>query len=497
MSTSSSETSSAERGGVPGSDQPDALAGGLANLVQHGAALAIGLIVTMLAGRHLAPSAFGFFSLVASVVGLLHLVLDHGTGSLAMQRIGRRPTITRPLLARLWAWRRRVGLGAGLVLFLAAFLEDETWRRATWWALAVCAPLYARTALGPALVQAGALGALAVRATINRGLFALGFVWLAVRGAPAAWWWLLLVGRELIAVLILPPLARGRTPWRIRPERRRGMRLFGRRAAVLGLAAALQQLYFQGDVWLIRALAGEEALGAFASAARLVNPLLVIPALLAQPFIPRLSGGRAPEAARSVIEVCALAGGAIALGALLPAVLLLDAGAWLRVYGETYVGGAADARTTFICLAATPLVIGLASGPMAVLTAEGRFPVILRITAVGLFANVLGNLLLIGPLGVLGAALATLTTETLVAFLARRCLQSDAIGGDEGIWRATVVSLGFVLLFVVGFADATGLRGTLEDPMGALAIRIAAGSVWLALAWHLGRRFLSRWRSRT
>jgi O-antigen/teichoic acid export membrane protein len=187
------------------------------------------------------------------------------------------------------------------------------------------------------------------------------------------------------------------------------------------LIAGFVILLNQTDIIMVGALAGDEAVGLYASAsvtARWVSFMLLSANAVAAPLI---AGLRAEgETAALQALVTRVARWTFWPSLVLAAILILGAGPVLDLFGENF----AQARWALVILVLGQ-ILNAAMGPVGHLmnlTGHGRESAVVYGTAAGV--NVVLNLLLIPTMGMEGAAVATATSVVLwnlwLFFLVRR-----------------------------------------------------------------------------
>lgn len=437
--------------------------------------MGLALGITTLLGRSLSPAHFGFYALVATFFFLAHVLLDLGTGSVAVREIAKEPVRERPVLEGLVGWRRLVGLVLGAAVCGYACTEPDLGRRAVLFGVGGLFMLMAPGALsvvfhirqaqrGPALVgiftQALVLGGVAL------------FGVLGMPGASFAWLILMREGLNVALVSRLAVRALGYTP---RPGLRdRGLRPFLAMALVQGLAVLAQTAYFHVDVLIVRALRGEAELGAYAAAFRPVNILLMLPSLLLTPVLPVLARrvGEGPDAfARDVRGATVLFGGIGAAAAALGAVLAPDL--LTVLYGDTYAAGDLSAVDALRWMCAALFVVFLGAPVVVGLLAAGRERDLLRVSLWGLAVNVVANAILVPRFGFTAAALTTLLTEgVVVASCVFRFRQATgALPLDVGELLIPLPAIAVAAL--VNTVDAGALTRVLLGGLGGAVLLVA------------------------
>ena len=191
-----------------------------------------------------------------------------------------------------------------------------------------------------------------------------------------------------------------------------------REGAVLGLATAAAVVYFRVDSVMLGILADDAAAGMYSAAYRFMEATFVLPALLMAAVFPRL--------ARADSGSAALRGSAVGLAAIgIGATAAVYAGAEPLIaglYGPAYAR--AGRTLEILAFAITPVYLGVVLTQAMI--ARGRQAAYLRLSVLGLAINVTLNLLLIPAYLEIGAAVATLVTEIVVAVGAAISLRRES-----------------------------------------------------------------------
>lgn len=383
------------------------LAGGYA------ARLLLGLLATALLGRWLAPAAFGFYTLVASLCFLAHMLLDLGTGPLIVAEAARSPERELPLLEGVW-WLRRAGAwGLAAAAAGGAVMLPAGPRRLVLLGLAATLLLMPQRVLSASLALRQRLLGQNLAGILLQAGVAAGVACLHVLGVPGPHFAWLVLGREALAAIftrVLGLRALASTP---RPGLRgRALGPFVRRALPQAGAVLMSAATFHVDVLLVRWLRGEAELGAYGAAFRPVNPLILLPGLLCAPLIPVL----AKTASKSAEEHAELVRGALrpllGLGALGAAGLLaLAPDLVLLLYGGSFHGGALGAAPALRWMGLALGCVFAAAPVTTALLASGDTRALLRLGLLVLLVNVAGNLALVPVLGFTAAAATTACSE--------------------------------------------------------------------------------------
>jgi O-antigen/teichoic acid export membrane protein len=434
--------------------------------------LGTALLVTIYLARELSPAAFGFFSLVGTILTLARKFLDLGLSNIAAREVTRQPERERPILEGMMAYRRAVGvaLAAGMTIF--AFLQNVGSERYVLLAVGVVLLFTEPAALDPVFQVRQAQAGPAVL-NVMGGLLVLGgsvlFTRLAVAGPDFAW---LLVIREAIVLLVTMILANRLLGYRPKPGfRGRELRTFIGPALTFGLASLVYTVYFHCDVFFVYALRGQEELGAYAAAYRPINPMLTLPWLLMVPMIPvltKLAAGNRELFVQRVRNACSLALGIGACGLVAGTILAPDLVHLL--YHGRYLEGPLSCVRAFQWLAIALGQVWVTTVLSAALLADRKEKVLLTIGACALVVNAVINMIALRYYNFTAAGVATAATELL--FL---------IGALVAFYLATQRSP-LAWSAVKYLLPAIVLAGLLQWMGGGPGVRVTAGVVLGGLA---------------
>lgn len=364
--------------------------------------------------RHLTGAEFGRYTFYIAVFMLLDALADFGTGAMAVQR-----TATRPgELAATLKTARRIRLAAASLGFLVlgggALIANEP--GGVWIWLAALYPLTHALELSTVpfknkidwrLPVKARLFASALRLSLVLGLWQLGvtgagpFVFATALGSSTANFLIHFAARHELRALPhrdAPPI-----PWRP----------FLCLAAPLGLAGLAQQAYFYIDNLFVRHLSGEVELGHYNAGVRLLSFGIMIAqyaSLAALPWFARrhAEGQLGPAVAR--LGQPLFFGAACLSGLVIPHA----SGLLAFIFGAPFASAGPSMAWLFGAMA----VIYFGALHLTAVVASGRTAVVSAITFCALAMNIAGNAYLVPRLGIEGAAIATVATESLVAILA-------------------------------------------------------------------------------
>lgn len=386
-----------------------------------GRALAVlaGIGAIGLASRYLGLERFGALTLAMAIVALVALLTDLGLSTMAAREISRAPGREREILGNLLTLGLACAVGAlGILIGVAevAYASDPDVRRAI---MVLSAQVATAPFLGAArahfqAAQRGhliAVGDVALAVAMLAGSLIcveadLGFT--AMAAAVAS-------GYVTQAVVLVALMRRDvRLAW---VARGRVWRALLRTSLPLGATMVINYLYFRLDVLLLSLLRGSEAVAVYGLAYRVLEGLMVLPAyfmLALFPEIARLSAQR--ERVDAIVRAALRVMEVIGLPLVVLGVVFADE--VVALIGGKEFGGAASVLRILMLALGISYLNGVYGN---VLPALGRQKALLRWSAAVLGVNLVVNLALIPPIGVVGAGIAVVASEA-VAFAVVRHL---------------------------------------------------------------------------
>ncbi|MDG1499706.1 MAG: oligosaccharide flippase family protein [Planctomycetota bacterium] len=371
-------------------------------------------ITLALLARHLDGPEFGRFTFYIAVFMLLDALADFGTGPMAVQRTATRPGELRATLVT----ARRIRLIAGFAGFLllggSALLTSEP--GAVWLAIAALYPMSHALELSTVPFKNRIDWRMPVTArlmanTLRMGLVltlyfadvrtAAPYVLATALGSSTANFMIHFAARHELRSL--PGKGLPAIPWRP----------FLAKAAPLGMAGLAQQGYFYIDNLFVRPIAGETELGYYNASVRLLSFAIMIAQYASLSAMPWFT--REHEEARLGQAVSRL-GQPLFFCAALGAGLVIPHSA--AVLGLIFKPEFNAAGSSLAWLLGAMAVIYFGALHLTALVSTGHTKTVSAITLLALGINVVGNALLVPRLGIEGAAIATVATETVVAITA-------------------------------------------------------------------------------
>jgi O-antigen/teichoic acid export membrane protein len=368
--------------------------------------------LTILVARLLGASNLGRFVFATSLAGIVQVVSDFGLTVYLVRTLAKDPSARRELLPSIAALRLMIAtLGVSIAMaYAVATIHDATLVATT--ALAVSYILllvYAEFVFALFRVEesmfyeaAGKLAGTLAYAGGGITLVATGMGIVAV----VAWSCVVALGLDAYAWLI----GRRLQGFHIRPT---FDRVLLRRAFLaslpFGVLAILTSISFRIDSVMIEAIRGTTSVGLYGAAYRTMEALLILPGILAVAVLPVIARSieSDPKAVLSLINTAIRLLWSVAFPlvvgfALLGGTLLAD------VFGPHYRG----ANVVLTLLGATLLPLFASAMTSTVIAAGARPQLNTMIAGVMVVLNVTLNLVLIPAMGINGAGVATLATES-------------------------------------------------------------------------------------
>lgn len=384
-----------------------------------GAASAVLLLVLLvIAGRVLGDEAFGRFSFALALATVLEVLMDFGLKEVVTRNVARDRSAAPRLVAHTYGVKLLLsGVGFALVLVIAFLLRREAEVRLA------CALLGLSAILRSYL--------LTVRHLLN-GLERFGLdslvlvsdrVLLLTLGVAALWagWGVIglsaafVVGR-LLAFAFAHRLARRQIgPIGVATDRAEWKRLLGA-AAPFGLFIAVLNLYSYVDTLMLGVMRTDQETGLYSAAHRVYEGVVSFASILGTITGPRLAREFIQDRQRHAW--LARAAVTAALVAAVPLGVLVAFGARpiiVQLFGEAFAAAAAPLRV----LVAGLLFVFPLQVMHAVAISVNEERLLVRAATAGCVLNIVLNVALIPPFGMLGSASATVFSEGVsLAFVA-------------------------------------------------------------------------------
>jgi O-antigen/teichoic acid export membrane protein len=386
--------------------------------VELGIARAVsGVVATAwlgIAAHQLSVYQFGQVTLVLSLGSLVSIGTDLGI-PLALSKVAcDHKELDHDAVWRAVTIRVVAGLVAGAVLVA---LWANTGQAQRWWLAGLYSISVVVTPVGGsflALLRGRAIGiveavynVLSKLALLGVGVLTLAAGW-RPSGVIAAF-----VLVDLLSALALPVVSSRRLTLTDTPDPLQRAELRLRATLPLSAAGILGTAYERIDIWLIALLKGSTSVAVYVAAYKLYDTVLLPATAIASSAVaaagPDLEAHARPVGRRLAIRATVVAAPIALVVALISPVLLRAA------FGGHY--GTASSAVAILMVASLPGAALAAITPIALLC---RRELIVKWTVAGLVGNVVANLLLVPAVGIRGAALAFLITDTvlLAAFYA-------------------------------------------------------------------------------
>ena len=369
-------------------------------------ASAISAVWLVVAARQLSLDAYGDFTQVVSLSVILCATADLGLSLLLAHDVARWPESGRGLVAKVVGLRLLLGIPACVALvglyWVAA--ADPTALVAALACVSMLATMVHQT-ISVGARGLGRVGPESVNEIVSRA-FVLGVGCVVLRaGGSVAWAVAVYAIADVLSAVAMAWFVARRMP----DQGMSGPLGFSfRRVALLGLTVACMTLYARADIWLVGVLAGSADVARYAAPYRLFEGVLVVAATFAAltpPVVARATWREVTGGLRRLV------GGAVAITAAGAVVGIVFAEPMLDLlYGSRYAGTAPTFRILLVATVPSAVVL-------VMLQATGLFDRHGTAVAVmgALVVNVGGNLLAIPHLGIEGAALITLVTQSALA----------------------------------------------------------------------------------
>jgi O-antigen/teichoic acid export membrane protein len=405
--------------------------------------------------RHLDTSQFGRFTFYLALFLILDSFVDLGTGQVTVRWTASDPGRMRSVLSA--ARRVRLttaSLGLVAVGFLTWVLDEEG---GGWILLAALYPLTHTLELTTTVLKNHISWARVVMVRSIAAATSLALVlWAVASGVSTPAPFLLAVaGGSTLGNLLLHMVSRGHLPPATPRSTPESARRLLREALPIGLAGLCQQTYFWIDNVFVRPICGQEELGRYNLAVRLMSfgiMAAVYAAMAALPWLTRehREGRLGPAVARLAAPMFLIGGLGTGLVWGVPEPIL-------GLFGEGASFTSAAPSLRWLMLGGLAVYAG--APLLTAVVASGSSTAVLRIAGIGLVINLIGNSLLVPHMGIEGAALATLVTEVWVVAGAASTLWR--MGARPMAPRRAWLWLGGPLGFTFGYGLSLWARSVL------------------------------------
>ncbi|MGH1490172.1 MAG: glycosyltransferase [Acidimicrobiales bacterium] len=433
---------------------------------------ALGWIATIIVARNLDQDAFGRFTFVFGMLGMMSIVTDLGLGRIALSGVMDGAGDRREFAGTYVVLRTLLGfVGYGVALLftvIAGYPADVVTATAVGGLVVIVATAsHAYELVLQAHLQ---LGIVAVSAVAGR-LAQLGLIAAIVvaDGTLVALMVPAVIAELIIAAIKIPKSLRMQpTSFVIRPTLWWALL---REAVPISIGTALATLYFRVDSIMLSKLSDFSAVAVYGVAFKFVDVLHFISLSISVPLLTvlvRSWPGDKRQFKGAIDRTVMLM--AFVAGALIVHFVLFASETVELLYGGAYVSGALTVQLLILGeIIGFGSVIGL-----TLLTAVGRHRPYPYIALAGLVVNVGLNIWAIDRYGFQGAAVTTVITEVVVVF---------------GMWllvlrvgELPIMNLRPILLMIPAAALAIGC-GALVDSLTVWPLAAATGAVVYAVAF--------------
>jgi O-antigen/teichoic acid export membrane protein len=372
----------------------------------------LGFFVILLLGQRLGAELFGEISFAQAALVYLMLFSDPGLKILGTRRIAQSGA-TDPFIVP-GVWTLRLVLAAAVFLIWSAFLlllhPDSPRNWLLWgYGLAILPIAYSTEWIHTGYER---LRPVAVSRVLRNVLHLVLVFWLIRSPLDWAWAPALFVITYLAASLYLYAVARKAAVIPGLILRRDVSAAVIRSALPLGISAVMIQIYYSLDSIIIGILRTPQELGYYSAAYKIILFLLAIADTFGTVLLPtlsRITAEKDPERLRQtlpeIVNLLLLIGVPLTLG-----VMILAQETLAFLFGTGYLPGAAAMKILAVTIFA---VFGNLPFGVLLLALHREKKYTLAVTA-GAAVNLVLNLILIPPFGIVGAAAATLASELLV-----------------------------------------------------------------------------------
>ena len=457
----------------------------LRNFLSLGAAQAVtmatGFVTAIVVSRALGPENYGILGFSTALISYFGLLVVLGTDTFATREIARDlekgPDLAREVLGlRLLLFI--VSIGA--IALLAALIDQPDNVKAVL-LIQGCGMLGAALMLDFYYQGVQRMGIISIRQISAASLSLLAV--LALVRAPDDLYFAAAIPVAAVLLTVLGMMVlflrkAGAPPARMRPVR------WGpilRRSLPFAVTSLMVAIYFHMDLVMLGFMRTKTETGWYTVAARLLTVALVLGSMLQAAFLPALAASfRSPRqfpAAEVYIRSVLTVGAPICtFGAIFAGPILV------LLFGEAYAGGRAALLILMIASGVGYLVVAF-GGTLIAWNGERTYTA--AVTA-GALLNVVLNLLLIPRFGIVGAATATLTSQTVVAIWLAAAYAARA----RSIQAATLLRVAACTLpagLTVGFLPPwLPLELTHHPSMLLLVSGLIFGAIYGTLAMVLG-----------
>lgn len=378
----------------------------------------VGLFVGIWVARYLGPEQFGLLSYAQSFVGLFTALATLGLDGIVVRELVKNPKKREEILGTAF-WLRLAGAFCVIAILAVAvnFMSNDAYTNTLIFIIA-SASIFQSFNVIDFYFQSVVLSKFAVYAnSIALLVSSITKISLILAGAPlVAFAWVLVLDSLILSSGLAYFYFRNNRAFTISSLRfipRTAVRLL-KDSWPLMLSGVVVSLYMKIDQVMIKEMIGAEAVGQYAAAVRLSEAWYFIPMVIASSLFPAIINAKKENEKLYYARMQQLYNlmVTLALSIAIPTTLM---GSWVitLLYGDGY--DQSGSVLVIYIWAAVFVFLGVASGKWFV--AEDLQKYLFYRTATGCTVNIFLNLLLISIYGIQGAAVATLVSQIVAAYI--------------------------------------------------------------------------------
>jgi len=386
--------------------------------------MGVGLIVGVWVARYLGPEQFGLFNFASAFVGMFGVIAGLGLQGVVVRDLVREPSSKEEILGSAAALQLVGGFIAyGLILITIFWLRPDDTLAKTIVAILGSMMLFKASEVAVYWFESQVLSKFTV--WVQNGtflIFAFVKVLLILKGAPLVGFaWVTMVEGVAVALMMLIVLGmRGPRTCQLRMKVTRVKMLFADSWPLL-LSGMAVMIYMRIDQVMLGQMVSDESVGIYSAAVRISEMWYFIPMTIVASVFPSIIEAKVRSEAQyyqrlqRLYDIMVLLSVTIALP-----MTFLSTPLVVQLFGNAYI----ESGTILAILiwASVFVFLGVASGKWFL--TENRQILSFQRAALGMFVNVILNLLLIPKFGALGAAIATVVSYAMAAFF------SDLLQGE-------------------------------------------------------------------
>lgn len=405
-----------------------------------------GFAIVVMLVRYLDVGDFGIYSLALAVTGMMDILAELGLDLLSIREIARNHDNIKTYTANAVAIKLILSLlvlAATAAIIFFRGLDGGSGTVFLVFTLAIIPTGIFHSLLvvfmgieRMAVVAAGSIVYEIIRLILTVAVLMTGHGLVAL-----AWSYMIALILATLPLYVLVRIQAG--PVWARPDFRR-MLSMARGSVPFMFYSLFFLIYFKIDFIMLAAMKGEEAVGTYAAAYRLMESLMFVPAAFTGAVFPTLSrlsaGGSASvlAASRKTLRYMAMLGLPIGFGTTVLAPRIVP-----FLFGDAYLGSVLPLQIIIWSI----VLVFLNSICPAGLNSSDRQLANVLVTGTGILVNVAVNLVLIPSLGAVGTSIATVITElvTTVLFLYYFRRYIGSLGLFSRVYRPLAAALAMTL----------------------------------------------------